>query len=56
MRAHKLLIDPEGHALLAASAVRERAASVAADVKLTTGLSAAALSAGRAASKQNPAR
>ncbi len=40
----------------AASAARERAASAAADVKLPSGLSAVALSAGRAASKQNPAQ
>ncbi len=40
----------------AASAARERAALAAADVKLPSGLSAAALSASRAASKQNPAQ
>jgi hypothetical protein len=38
------------------SAARERAASAAADVKLPSGLSAAALSAGRPAGKQNPAQ
>ncbi len=38
----------------AASAAHERAALVAADVKLPSGLSAAALSAGRTASMQNP--
>ncbi len=103
LRANKLLIDPEGHALLDStgrrlagqlrrspptaivvvgfvqtykpmvessssahtagaasarpvSAARERAASAAVDVKLPCGLSAAALSAGRTASKQNPAQ
>ncbi len=38
------------------SAARERAASAAADVKPPSGLSAAALSAGRTAGKQNPAQ
>jgi hypothetical protein len=38
------------------SAARERAASAAADVKLPSGLSAAALSAGMPAGKQNPAQ
>jgi hypothetical protein len=38
------------------SAARERTASAAADVKLPSGLSAAPLSAGRTAGKQNPAQ
>jgi hypothetical protein len=38
------------------SAARKQTASAAADVKLPSGLSAAALSAGRTAGKQNPAQ